>query len=492
MASPKVDFVREELEDMLPTYKIIRDCLSGSRAIKEAKTEYLPRPMQDDPSDANYQRYEDYRARAVFYNVTYRTLEGLTGQVYSREPVVDLPSSMLDMIDNADGSGATLKQISEEHLRNVIAYGRSGVWVDYAEPSDEYRAQTELQGKEASDAIRPTIHVFKPWDVINWRFKNIGAKKLLSLVVVQRNYVKSDDGFQEVIDKEYLVLRLNDNDEYEAVVYRNNGGEFYIHSINTPKKQNGKRFREIPFEFASVRKNNNNVDRPPLEDIAHLNIAHYRNSADYEEMVYMLGQPTPFIVGLDRNWVQSVLEGGKIRLGSRIATPLPVGADFKLLEITQTSAHKEAMEQKEQQMIAIGARLIYDTKTKTATEDNNDKSTEESVLSSIAFNVSRSIQNMLRFAGMFKLGDNVENITFDLNTEFDLQDMSPEEMTAVQNVWKAGGLTWEEFRFALRRAGMAFVEDEQAKNDIASELAENPLVTTVDDQFELKNGGNNG
>ena len=93
---------------------------------------------------------------------------------------------------------------------------------------------------------------------------------------------------------------------------------------------------------------------------------------------------------------------------------------------------------------------------------------------------------------MFKLGDNVERITFDLNTEFDLQDMSPEEMTAVQNVWKAGGLTWEEFRFALRRAGMAFVEDEQAKNDIASELAENPLVTTVDDQFELKNGGNNG
>ena len=53
-------------------------------------------------------------------------------------------------------------------------------------------------------------------------------------------------------------------------------------------------------------------------------------------------------------------------------------------------------------------------------------------------------------------------------------------------------MTWEEFRFALRRAGMAFVEDEQAKNDIASELAENPLVTTVDDQFKLKNGGNNG
>ena len=282
MASPKVDFVREELEEMLPTYKIIRDCLNGSRAIKDAKIEYLPRPMPEDDSNANYQRYEDYRARAVFYNVTYRTLEGLTGQVYSREPVVDLPSSMLDMINNADGSGATLKQISEEHLRNVIAYGRSGVWVDYAEPSDEYRAQTVLQGKEASDTIRPTIHVFKPWDVINWRFKNIGAKKLLSLVVVQRNYVKSDDGFQEVIDKEYLVLRLNDNDEYEAVVYRNNGGEFYIHSVNTPKKQNGKRFREIPFEFASVRKNNNNVDRPPLEDVAHLNIAHYRNSADYE------------------------------------------------------------------------------------------------------------------------------------------------------------------------------------------------------------------
>lgn len=492
MASPKVDYIREELEDILPTYKIIRDCLNGSRAIKDAKIEYLPRPMPEDDTNANYQRYEDYRTRAVFYNVTYRTLEGLTGQVYSREPVVDLPTKMEGMIDNVDGSGATLKQISEEHLRNVIAYGRSGVWVDYATVSDKYRAEKVLQGKEAFAVRRPTVQVFKPWEVINWRFKSRGAKKLLCLVVIEQDYVKSDDGFKETLDKQYLVLRLNDDDVYEVVIYRNDGSDFYIHELTIPTKDNGKPFDEIPFEFASVRKNNGVLDRPPLEDIAHLNIAHYRNSADYEEMVYMLGQPTPFIVGLDRNWVQSVLEGGKIRLGSRIATPLPVGADFKLLEITQTSAHKEAMEQKEAQMIAIGARLIYEAKTKTATEDNNDKSTEESVLSSIAFNVSRSIQNMLRFAGMFIDSAQAENITFDLNTEFDLQNMAPDELTAVLNVWKGGGLTWEEFRFSLRRAGMAFVDDQKAKNDIASELAENPLVTTVDDQFALKNGGNNG
>ena len=59
-----------------------------------------------------------------------------------------------------------------------------------------------------------------------------------------------------------------------------------------------------------------------MYDLAVLNIAHYRNSADYEESCFVTGQPTVWASGLTEAWVEDVLKG-ELRLGSFGGIPLP-------------------------------------------------------------------------------------------------------------------------------------------------------------------------
>ncbi|MBL1368232.1 DUF4055 domain-containing protein, partial [Acinetobacter baumannii] len=107
---------------------------------------------------------------------------------------------------------------------------------------------------------------------------------------------------------------------------------------------------EIPFMFVGSHNNDPEIDNPPMYDLAELNIAHYRNSADYEEAVYMMGQPTYWFSGLTKEWIKEVL-GGKIQLGSVGGVLLPANSSAGLLQPTPNTMAKEAMDQKENQMV---------------------------------------------------------------------------------------------------------------------------------------------
>ena len=101
----RVDFVRDDLATMIPTYELIRDCIDGERAVKTARDRWLPVPNAEDTSAAALARYEHYLARAVFYNVTGRTLLGMSGLLYLQPPEVKLSSRLGTLEKNADGAG---------------------------------------------------------------------------------------------------------------------------------------------------------------------------------------------------------------------------------------------------------------------------------------------------------------------------------------------------------------------------------------------------
>src|SRR3546814_14860468 len=71
----------------------------------------------------------------------------------------------------------------------------------------------------------------------------------------------------------------------------------------------------------------------------------------------MVGQPTAWFSGLTKDWVEDVFRG-RVFLGSRAAIPLPTGGQAGLLQVNPNSMPKEAMDQKERQMVALGAKLI--------------------------------------------------------------------------------------------------------------------------------------
>jgi len=472
---PNVGFVRDEVRRRLPQYELIRDCLAGEHQVKFRKTRYLPMPSAEDTSKENVSRYDTYLARAMFFGMAEQTLSGFVGQIFMREPTAKVPAILKAVVDDATGSGVPLKQQAMAAASHGLAYGRLGLYVDYpvtnivaADGTDEEQPAT-IADIEAGD-VRPTIRVIEPWDCLNYRVKARGAKVILSLVVFREDRIIDDDGFETKTKDQWRVLRLDENDEYVIEIYHARSGPQPAERYE-PRDASGKRLTEIPFTFVGSINNEATPNPPPMYQLCSINIHHYMNSADYEESVFIVGQPTLAAAGLTEEWVTKVLKG-RLAMGARGGIPLPVGASIELLQAQPNTIAKEAMDKKEDQMIAIGAKFRRpDQVQRTATESDIDNVSETSVLSKVAQNVASGFKWALEWCAVF-VGAPETGIDYDMNTEFDLVNLTPEEQNAIVAAWKAEALTFEEMRDALRRGGLATVPDAKAKSDIEAARAD--------------------
>lgn len=497
---PNVEFVKPELSKMFPVYDTVRDCVGGDQIIKAAGTRYLPMPNVADQSPENRARYAEYLARAVFYNVTKRTVNGLIGQVTAKDPEIIVPSILNPVVKDADGEGTSLKQLMERCEELVLNYGRAGVLTDFPDVQGPITAQMQLEG-----AVRPTLSVYRPENIINWKTRKINNVKTLSLVVLKETYPDptKDNDFEENVKIQYRVLRLNPNGIYVQEIWRNNegasGGWSIYQSFNNIRA-NGAPLTEIPFRFVGSNDNNPEIDPSPIYDLAALNVAHYHNSADYEESIFVVGQPTLFMYGMTEAWMKVI---GTVYMGSRAGISLPEGASAELLQAEGNTMAFEAMQHKERQMVALGAKLVEQTSVqRTATEASQEKATESSVLKKVTNNVSDAFKWSMEWCAIFAGAMTVrsdatsDTIKTQLNTDFDISKGSPEQINAAINAWQKGAITFSEMRTALTRGGMATETAEEAQAVIEKEqLKEADIFRQTNEIQGIEpgnTGGNNG
>ena len=467
-----VNYTHPKLLNVDLRYRIIRDCLGGELDVKNRKEKYLPRPDACDVSPENTLRYGAYLERAVFYNVTKRTRDGLCGQIFTRDPVIEVLPNLEPIVEDASGGGISLIQSAKQAVNLNLAYGRGGLFVDYP-ATDGVITRQQLD----AGSIRPTLKFYEPWRIKNWRTVQRGAREILSLVVLEEEVVVHSDDFSVVYYDQWRVLRLVD-DVYTVEVYSSSSAEAVVAEMFTPTDASGKTLDEIPFSFFGAVNNDSVVDDPPMYDIAALNIAHYRNSADYEEAAFMAGQPTPVFSGLDQNWVENVMKG-VVRLGSRAAVLLPEGGNAFMLAAPTNIVPFEAMQHKERQMVALGARLAEQRAVvRTASEAQIDHSMSTSVLTSVAKNVSTVITWGLRWAARF-MGESNAQVIFELNTDFDIAAMTADDRRQLIAEWQGGAVTFGEMRSALRKAGIASKDDIEAEDTIANEMASLPALVAL-------------
>jgi hypothetical protein len=470
--------VLPEVQAKVAQWQVIRDCISGQDAIKGATADYLPMPNADDKSPDNVARYLAYLKRAVFYNVTGRTHRGLVSLAFAEEPTIQLAPQLEGLLTNVDGAGISLEQQARATLGEVAATGRCGLLVDYP-PVDVPVSKTQL----TAFRLQPTIRSYLPQDIINWRVAIVGGSRVLTLVVLQEAIAVPTDDFVSQVVKQWRVLRLVPNDagvfRYVVTVYRmpTNASQMGYTAITAleqyePLDFQGRPWSFIPFMACGSENNEISIDSSPLLDLAYLNLAHYCNSADYEESVFMCGQPTPTITGMTKDWWENVLDK-TVRLGSRSAVPLPIGADLKLVQADANKLVREAMQDKERQMVALGARLIQtNTVQRTATEAKIESASELSVLGTCANNVAAGYVQALQWAGMFA-GAKQESV-FKMHPNADLDSLSIEERAQLMAEMQGGGISWTEYREHLHASGVATQDDAKAKAEIEKDKPKQP------------------
>lgn len=478
-----VEFTRNELMRMMPLYEIITDCLQGEHQVKHRKDKYLPMPNSSDKSEENLSRYHAYLTRAVFFNVTARTHGGAVGFMFLRDPVIKLPPGLEVMADDATGEGIPLVQAVKQAVAELVSKGRAGVWADYPKAPDGVVTVAD----KATGGYQPTLKVYSTEDIINWRYEKKGGIWTLTLVVA-REWVDTPlaiNKFESVRIEQFRVMELNDAGEYVVSVWKKPTvgitatapttsivNTYQPVETMTPTDSNGAPLKYIPFEFLGINKNVAKPDQPPLYDLAVLNVAHYRNSADYEESSFLTGQPTPWASGLTEDWVNNIMKG-KIAIGSRGLIPLPVNGAAGLLQAAPNIMPKEAMDSKEEQMRGLGAKLVADGTNgpdKTATEASINNVSETSMLSNIARNVSMGFTNALTWCAAF-VGDSPDAIEFEVHADLGLSQMTSLDRAQLIAEWQAGAITWDEMRNAYHQAGIATEDDDKAKETIAKDQA---------------------
>lgn len=461
---PNVSFVRPELRLKMREYTLINDALKGSFHVKAKGELYLPAPEPTNTTEGKA-RYDTYRQRAVFYNVTKRTLDGLQGQLFARPPLIEVPSYLSTTVANMNGIGVNAMQQCKQTSGEVSAFGRAGLLTDFPTLED---------GKEATRAdlisgrVASTISFYSADQIINWRYyRDYTTKKLLFVILLEKREIYKPGEFTFTHGKQWRVLRLDESGYYMQELYYDNQSAPVMTA--RPRDYDGNRLDYIPFEFIGAEDNDPDIDEAPMFSIADLNISHYRNSADFEDSTFFVGQATAVITGLTQAWVNDVMKGEPLRMGSRNAIPLPVGGDIKLVQADPNNLAAIGMEAKEKQMVALGAKLVENKQiARTATEAVQEQTAESSILMTIADNTSVAYAQAFAHAARFVSGDEPQ-IDFKINTAFEITTLNAAERAEAVKEWQMGALAWPELRQVLRRAGYATLTDDEAKKLIQEE-----------------------
>jgi len=487
---------------------MVEDACTGQHAIKARGEEYLPRPNPGDYSVEANERYKQYLTRAVYYNAAGRTLSSLVGMAFQKWPEVTNPKVLDYLVDDADGSGCSLVQSCQMTLAEVLKTGRAGLLVDF--PVVENTAETSVADVKSGNAVA-TINLYPAHSIINWQTERVGGVQILTLVVI-REVVNQYNEFGYDTEVTYRVLRLL-NGVYVQEVWRIKEGdkEYTMDSRSVPLNGKGHSWSEIPFAFVGAVRNAPELESyagsmgistgimvSPLYDIAALNIAHYRNSADYEDSCFLVGQPQPYMTGLDPEWRDELVKRGAV-LGSRSVLPLPVGGTFGMAQAQPNTMARQAMLDKEEQMRALGAKLIQPNagRAKTATQSNTDASNDQSVLALVCDNISLAYTAAMGWAAEF-MGAEGEECSLAIDTDFAINPLDAPSITAAIQAWQANAIPETDMWAMLRKMGVIDPQktDDEVRDEIAAQgpslgsLTINPVDGTAG--FNPADAGNQG
>lgn len=441
-----------------------RDCYEGADAVKAKDDEYLP-PLDAHVKDkgnaigrflggAGLSKYQQFKERAPFYNAVRRTVNGLAGLVFQKEPGIEFgkPKSGAKMsrppwADDLRDVTLTDRDVESEAYcvtRDVLLTGRHGVLVDWS-----------------TRAARPYWAEYTAEDIVNWRVERIGGDPTLTMVVLRESVDEPKPGDPYTVERreQYRVLRLvpapGESFAYEQEVFRKEKNtktgqeEWLSNGIMRPERK-GRALDFIPFVFVGPSGVTPDVDMSPVIDLVDLNLFHFWISALFGNVLQHVG--SPFLVVKDQALAARAAKEGPIDIGpSRVLFVASEGG----AEIVQTDGGKanlltSTLDRTQQQMATLGARLLEEQprSAETATAVGMRHSGEHATLRAVAQSVEQALTYLLQVHGWWSTtADTPQDVEvrFELNKDFFAVKLSAEEAQILTLQLQADAISFKTF-----------------------------------------------
>ncbi|RVD58870.1 DUF4055 domain-containing protein [Mesorhizobium sp. M2D.F.Ca.ET.223.01.1.1] len=461
-----VDTCHPDYEAHRDEWCLMRDVSAGHKAVQAKGEVYLPKLSDQTPEE-----YQAYKQRATFFNATGRVVDALTGMVFRKDAVLEKADGIQDILEDVTLNGTPFRQFAENLVEQVMKVNRAGVLVDF--PDAKAAAGDKVVTQALADALGLRVYasIYSAEDILNWRTISVGGKTVLSLVVLREciEVIDPTDMFVMKKQLQYRVLELFEG-RYLQTVWAQTGTTGGKTALSVVARafplRGGKPLDSIPFEFFSSEGGDTCVHEPVLYDLAVVNLAHYRNTADHEHGLHFTGLPTAVISGVNG-------ADDTYRIGSTTAWVFAdPQAKAAYLEFTGAGLGelRDAIKDKEGQMAALGARMLAPEKADAEAADTiaQKRQGETSTLAALANSVSRGLTRVLNIMAEWH-GNTSPTVVVKLNTDFLAVSMPPQQITALLQSVMAGKLSAESFYEALVKgeviSGNRTYEEEKVKID---------------------------
>lgn len=446
-----VDQTHEQYQAHAPLWRKCRDAAQGQESIHRAGKAYLPLLSGQSPAE-----YEAYKSRALFYNAVGRTIDGLSGLIFRKPPLVAAPASLKPFLADVDASGLPLAGFAEEVVEDLLQVGRAGVLVDFSAGSAQ-----GLTAQQARALGRRVIwNRYAAEDILDWRVSRLNNLGVLTQVRLREKLARPSEGdeFQTERAEQIRVLELTsdkdgkeepaDGPYYRQRVFRRApGGEWRLVEKTVPR-MNGRRLGFIPFVFAGPRGGAPAPAKPPLLDLVNANLSHYRLMADYRHALHFTGLPTPVVTGHNFD-----PEGGELKIGSASAWVFAepdAKAFFLEFKGAGLGAMKNELEALEVRMAMLGSRSLLPEKraAEAAQTANIHRAAESSLLASLAASAGMALTRALEIARDWG-GHGRDEVRVQLNTDYLPQSLGAPELKALSAALQQGAISWDTFVYNL-------------------------------------------
>ena len=430
---------QSHLEDCIK----MRTVFEGDKAIKKNAETYVPKNKGVDKAD-----YNAIIQRSVFENFTEATAKGISGLIFAKEPTISLPTSLELLKENIDMDDNTIVDLSQNIVNELMEVGRCGLLIDV--PNIDTTGMTKPQTDALN--IRAFTKLYKSETIINWRYEAINSVNKLTLLVLHEVYEDWTDRFTSTLKNRYRVYSLIDNVCY-VELFEENDKTFNNTMDLKPVIVKGSTINYIPFIPLTYKDISIIPVKPPLMDIANINLNYYGVAVERRNVIHFVGNP--FFMGSGINTRDSAGNELTITLGSSIAQIFQEpNADMKIVETQGTGLafNESYLNDCKSTMAALGARLLVPEANAQISENTMQMKTAgyRATIMQIANTASRAITQALKIIAEWE-GQNPDEVKLELNTDYNLSEMDAQTITALVTAWQTGAIRQEDMFKKLQK-----------------------------------------
>ncbi len=389
-----------------PHWILIEDLLGGTYQMRSKHRKYLMQePRELDES------YDNRLARSVCPPY-YIRLERMLAGMLTRKPVRlnDTSDEIRLQLFDVDLMGNDLNVWTYETARKMIRYGHVGVLVDAP--------------KTGQDG-RPYWVTYTPRDILGWRTEIVEGQLQFTQLRLLEKVSEPDGLYGEKITEQ---VRLLTPDTFE-IHRKDKNNKFTLYEEGTNP------LNRIPFSVAYSNRLNLLESRPPMSDIAELNLKAYQIQSDLDNQLHISAVPMLAFYGFSQA-AEEVSAGP----GEAIAFPPDGRAEYIEPDGKSYEAQFKRLDRLEGQINELGLAAVLGQKlsAETAEAKKIDRSQGDSTMMVVAQQMQDMIDNCLQFHSRY-LGTEAGSCF--VNRDFLSQRLEPQEIQALLTLYTSGTIT---------------------------------------------------